>query len=564
MPNTALVKKLILDQCRVPRRDRVYSIGPYATRVSFASQQQRALNLIWALDDDIDGGGMRLESRRVAVVGGGVAGTTAAIGFLARGAGVTLFERAKTVLHVQQDAGHRQIHPTVNVWPATRLDPTAPLPFMHWHEGRADKIVAALRGSWRQYEAYVNVQVSREVVGVADGPHGVRLLVRDPANPDAPGELTPDLFHVVVFATGFGEEIVCAGGKPLSYWTEKRGHSLAKRLKSLGANAHVTIGGTGDGGLIDTLRVLCGSHFNAGGLSADLIKAVHGLNDMRIEIRHEEAQLQAHWLNANETTKNEFSQKLESVYEGAVRRNIGVLDRKIRFDALPADMRVTLYGEFAAPYTSLSAPIHKLMIAYARNKGKLAYVHARVEHHDDKAKALTIVEPLPDKLFPEKAAQIPIVVRSDLHISRQGSRPPLGEIFGPNDAGLLRLQQSHIGNYIFAGLYDPTFFKTEPSFCEGNPIVRFGPTSLPYVEDRKRNVSELLSTFMSKPNLKIERADPVNGEPAWRYALLRNKPGEDTAFHIYMSGNEPKPYRLYDVEILMRDPHDEPVVDLIT
>ena len=57
----------------VPRFPRVYVIGHKASRVTIYAQQVRALNLIWALNEQNP-----LEGKNIVVVGGGIAGVTTA------------------------------------------------------------------------------------------------------------------------------------------------------------------------------------------------------------------------------------------------------------------------------------------------------------------------------------------------------------------------------------------------------------------------------------------------------------------------------------------------------
>jgi hypothetical protein len=59
--------EIILKAATVPGFKNVYAIGPFGNRVNFASQQRRALNLVWALEEV----GEVLEGKAVAVIGGG-------------------------------------------------------------------------------------------------------------------------------------------------------------------------------------------------------------------------------------------------------------------------------------------------------------------------------------------------------------------------------------------------------------------------------------------------------------------------------------------------------------
>ncbi|HSL55866.1 MAG TPA: hypothetical protein VK868_15785 [Pyrinomonadaceae bacterium] len=64
----------------VPGQPHVFALGNFARQVTFASQQARAFNLIWALFRE-----NRLAAgQRVAVIGAGLAGLSATVAALAK------------------------------------------------------------------------------------------------------------------------------------------------------------------------------------------------------------------------------------------------------------------------------------------------------------------------------------------------------------------------------------------------------------------------------------------------------------------------------------------------
>jgi NADPH-dependent 2,4-dienoyl-CoA reductase/sulfur reductase-like enzyme len=91
-----LAVEAILAAAKTKLYDRVFFLGPYARRVSFSSQQNRALNLIWALraSDALK----PATGKPVAVVGAGVSGLTATAALIDLGCKVTLYESANDVL----------------------------------------------------------------------------------------------------------------------------------------------------------------------------------------------------------------------------------------------------------------------------------------------------------------------------------------------------------------------------------------------------------------------------------------------------------------------------------
>ncbi len=65
----------------VPALRNVFALGNFARQVTFASQQLRALNLVWALLRT----GRLSEGQHIAVVGAGLAGMTATVACLENG-----------------------------------------------------------------------------------------------------------------------------------------------------------------------------------------------------------------------------------------------------------------------------------------------------------------------------------------------------------------------------------------------------------------------------------------------------------------------------------------------
>ena len=103
-------------------------------RVTVLSQQVRAIYLVKSLIAQK----RIVEDTKVAIIGGGVAGTTAACFLLKAGAKVTLFERESDVLMRFKAAKHRLIHPHLYDWPRPGWDDQeARVPHMNWRFGSA-------------------------------------------------------------------------------------------------------------------------------------------------------------------------------------------------------------------------------------------------------------------------------------------------------------------------------------------------------------------------------------------------------------------------------------------
>src|SRR6516164_11148384 len=130
------------DECRsellrlmgVPGYRRVYVLGCFARYVTVYSQQVRALNLV----DTLAKAGILSARSCVAVVGGGIAGLTAAAAAAVRGAGeVRVFEKLDATMRLQRTSEKRYINPYIYDWPtipevAPGDDVWAALPLMQW------------------------------------------------------------------------------------------------------------------------------------------------------------------------------------------------------------------------------------------------------------------------------------------------------------------------------------------------------------------------------------------------------------------------------------------------
>src|SRR5260370_36856138 len=125
-----------LSLCQLDNTCRRYAIGPFfKSGVTVFKQQVRALNLIYALDHF---SGEALKEGPIAVIGGGVAGVTAASAAAALGREVHLFEQRPVLCHLQHGCDTRWLHPHIYDWPQPGSDdPYAGLPILNWKEGTA-------------------------------------------------------------------------------------------------------------------------------------------------------------------------------------------------------------------------------------------------------------------------------------------------------------------------------------------------------------------------------------------------------------------------------------------
>ena len=128
-----LLPQDVVEGSAVRGRPNLFVIGCYDRRITFYSQQVRALSLIHALKDL----GYLNANPRIAVIGGGAAGVTAAAAAaLVSNSNVTLFETAGQLLSLQSTTMRRRLDPHIYDWPAhDTIDPIADLPILDWESG---------------------------------------------------------------------------------------------------------------------------------------------------------------------------------------------------------------------------------------------------------------------------------------------------------------------------------------------------------------------------------------------------------------------------------------------
>lgn len=122
----------------------LYFVGPFEGRITFYSQQVRALRLADALNRS----GQLTPQQRVAVVGAGAAGVTIALAIALIGNDVTLYDPADKVLQLQS-ASPRLLHPHIYEWPRLgSLNDHAGLPFLDWSADSGNRVCAELQASF--------------------------------------------------------------------------------------------------------------------------------------------------------------------------------------------------------------------------------------------------------------------------------------------------------------------------------------------------------------------------------------------------------------------------------
>jgi FAD dependent oxidoreductase len=328
----------------------VYAIGPFGRRLNFASQQRRALNTIWALEYSKK---VQLEAKTVAVVGGGLAGITAAAALAARKSLVHLYERYQDVLCIQSLASHRYVHPTANFWPESKISPTTQFPFLDWYADDCDEIIKRLRDEWRTvlvkriYEPKFYSKVTG-LIPCDQQKQKWRLEIN--------GKETDEVHDLIILSVGFGEEGTISGADSKSYWSANDELDRPHEMPWEGF-----VSGTGDGGIIDALRAVHG-HFDNGRLCLQVIRL---LESTGIKAKLLELELQG------ESSPDSLSAGYPRlINESRIPLVFDLLEASLKKKGSPT---ISLVGKGASPFSKNSAPIHKFMLAHAMDRGVIRY-----------------------------------------------------------------------------------------------------------------------------------------------------------------------------------------------
>lgn len=247
--------KKLLDSYHV--RSACYAIGPFfADGVTILKQQIRALNLVFALAEtkkirnELDGTNAAESARDIAVIGGGVAGMTAAVAAAKLGNNVWHFEQRPELCHLQAGCDTRAVAPHIYDWPKPGSEsPYAGLPSLNWQAGTAAELARCLV---KAYDAVAKEAGNRLRLHLG----ATTFISGDEVKWDnslSHGRGGSREFDYIIIATGFGVERGVREQQFASYW---RNDSLNQSTPGVTSEKteQLLVSGTGDGGLIDLLR----------------------------------------------------------------------------------------------------------------------------------------------------------------------------------------------------------------------------------------------------------------------------------------------------------------------
>jgi hypothetical protein len=373
------LRKSILDECTPAGFVNVYVIGHRPTQLTVYAQQIRAFRLIWALAEQekekAKGEKNPLKDKKIVVVGGGIAGVTAAAAATLHRAEVTLLEQGEELLHLQRGCHTRYLHPRLFEWPhrnARRAG--AELPILNWSVGTASdvanriladfhRIRRAARGSLQERCGVRNVRTGHDrwnsVVWEKDG------KTERVVNP-----------HAVILALGFGIENTVKGLPRRSYWRVDSLNQTA--LDSEDDRYVVLVSGTGDGGITDVLRAKL-KNFDHGSFFDECVLRLE-CDKLRNEIERIETALGAKTKTLKETspevTDKILSAFLNEEYAG-ISEMIKAVDPVLQYVRPQTD--VIWVGRAPHPITRNSQPLARLLSWRLVQLGFVKYLPGTLE-----------------------------------------------------------------------------------------------------------------------------------------------------------------------------------------
>ncbi|WP_421931849.1 ABC-three component system protein [Phenylobacterium sp.] len=258
-PDLVLRPSDILAGAVTPGSSSVFVVGAYDSRITFYSQQVRALELVHALHEQ----GRLASNPKCAVIGGGAAGVTAAAALALVSQGpVDLYESNPEMLALQSASTRRRLDPHIYDWPSLHTsDPVAGLPILDWKTGTAQSVRNDVFMEFNMLALALGGRPARltrhAVQGIAVNARTLDLsFERDAHADDLPQDIKPNhriddtaSYDIVVLAFGFGlEPPVAAGISMPSYWLD--GGVPGPDIQGK-ATPRFLVSGNGDGGLID-------------------------------------------------------------------------------------------------------------------------------------------------------------------------------------------------------------------------------------------------------------------------------------------------------------------------
>lgn len=468
----------------------VYELGCGASFLNIHAQQQRAFNLVWSLiAADLIRPGLK-----VAILGGGVSGITAAVGLAAAGVTVTVHERLHKVLTFQSGNFSRYVHPNVAKWPADESGyPLTNLPFMNWRAGKAGDVNQDLKEQWiAAHDWYQSTGKTKLIVNSKIDTKSIKWD-RSKQKLDLVENDVPLSYDFIVLAVGYGLEKTDKSTTP-SYW---RNDDLAQPILDRIEPRKFVVSGNGDGGLTEVLRLK--------------------LDDFQHQQFIEEVMFMPQLRAAASKTETSGWKGLWNPNKAELRREYAAFFKRIR-----SDTQVILNGNDEFPDQTNAQLLHKLCVSLllaGLEPSELRYQRGELE-------------------TPVKSGAKYLVTmgthseEADVIIQRHGTNSSFAELMGLDDTAMRAHKQSwrkHDSSYpkTYERHYPERGFLADelmPAHFEASYEVGF-------IANDDENAFHLARAILKKLILPLEELD-LSEFRKYRSVFLEWQPGKEFVLRL--------------------------------
>jgi hypothetical protein len=222
-------------------------------------------------------------------------------------------------------------------------------------------------------------------------------------------------------------------------------HELARTARK------IVVSGTGDGGLIDALRMIH-DRFRNGKLATDLAIKLSATG-IRTAVAAVERNVEETCNGDEKIASTLYFEQYMAVIEETPPRELRILA-----DSYYRDRPIQLVGELPHPFSLYAAPIHKFMIAHAIKSHQVEYTQGRLKDG-------------PTFIEEGEAAGAP--VDAELCLARHGSVPPLADLgLTPTEIAALRENQLRMADLLNDIPYTASYWATIPGYPMQDPASK--------------------------------------------------------------------------------------------